>query len=336
MTAAHIHLLRGDDQFSVKLQLSSLQEKLGADFDPAMNLSRLDGRTATLEDMRTAVSTLPFFGSNRLVIVDFGAGKMDKTRQDAFVSMLESVPPSTHLVLIVEDHQKWRNIEGRWQQIWELFNPSHWLVKWFTGNPRSEIIDAGLPDTRTMHTWIVEEAKRQGGRIDAPAANELSQHTGNDTGIASQEIAKLLMYVDFKRAVTREDVLELVSAEGSTDVFDMLDRLMGGRTKEAQLMLRHLLDDSQPEILLGAVIHRFRQLLLVSEALDNNENPVDSARKLGILPKKMPDYAAAARRYGPGKLEQLYHQLLEIDLQTKTSQVDLATNLELFLHTAGH
>ncbi len=336
MTTPNLHLLRGDDQFSIKLQLLKLQESLGHDFDPAMNLSRLDGRTASVEDIRTAVSALPFFGSSRLVIIDFGTGKLDKARQDAYLAMLASVPPTNHLVLIIEDHQKWHHDQGGWAQVWETLNAAHWLVKWFSSNPQAEIIDVGLPDARNMHIWIAEEAKRLGGRIDAAAANELSLHTGNDTGIASQEIAKLLMYVDFKRTVTHEDVLELVSAEGSTDVFDMLDRLMVGRTKDAQLMMRTLLDDAQPEILLGAVIHRFRQLLLVSETLDNNENPADSARKLGILPRKMNDYTAATRRYGPGKLEHLYHRLLEIDLQSKTSQVDLATNLELFLLEAGN
>lgn len=336
MTSTHVHLLRGDDQFSIRLHLQKLQESLGTDFDPAMNLSRLDGRTASVEDIRTAVSALPFFGGSRLVIIDFGAGKLDKTRQDAYIAMLASVPPTNHLILIIEDHQKWRHDQGGWAQVWETLNAAHWLVKWFSGNPQAEIIDAGLPDPRNMHSWIIEEAKRLGGRIDAAAAIELSQHTGNDTGIASQEIAKLLMYVDFKRSVTHEDVLELVSAEGSTDVFDMLDRLMSGRTKDAQLMMRTLLDDAQPEILLGAVIHRFRQLLLVSETLDNNENPAESARKFGILPRKMNDYTAATRRYGPEKLEHLYHRLLEIDLQSKTSQVDLATNLELFLLEAGN
>jgi len=335
LSSTHLHLLRGDDQFSLKLKLLKLQEGLGSDFDPAMNLSRLDGRSVSIEDIRSTVSALPFFGSCRLVVVDFGSGKLDKSRQEAFVAMLASVPPTNHLVLVIEDHQKWRQDQGSWVQVWETLNPSHWLVKWFSANPQAEIIDAGLPDARSMHSWIAEEAKRLGGRIDAAAASELSLHTGNDTGIASQEVAKLLTYVDFKRSVTHEDVLELVSAEGSTDVFDMLDRLMSGRTREAQLLMRRLLDDAQPEILLGAVIHRFRQLLLVSEVLDNNENPADAARKLGILPRKMNEFTTATRRYGPCKLEQFYHRLLEMDLQAKTSQLDLTTNLELFLLEAG-
>jgi len=336
LTDVHFHLLRGDDPYSIRLRLIQIQESLGADFDAAMNLSRLDGRSALMEDIRTALSTLPFFGSSRLVIIEHPLGKGEKSRQDAFTTILNSVPPTTHLVLIVEDHQKWRRNQGGWQQVWETLNDAHWLVKWFSGNPQAEIIDIGLPDVRHMPTWIVAEAKRQGGKIEPAAASELSQHTGNDTSIASQEIAKLLMYVDFKRAVNREDVLELVSAEGSTDVFEMLDRLMGGQTSEAQAMMHRLLDDSQPEIILGAIIHRFRQLLLISETLEYGEEPADSARKLGILPKKVGDYTNAAKRYGPEKLERFYHHLLEMDLQAKTSQTDLATSLELFVVQAGN
>lgn len=335
MGQANRHLLRGDDQYSVKLHIQQIQTSLGTDFDAAMNLSRLDGHSVSIEEMHTAVSTLPFFGSSRLVIIEQPLGKGEKSRQEPFTAMLDSVPPTTHLVLAVEDHQKWRRDQGGWKQVWATLNDAHWLVKWFASNPQAEILDAGLPDSRNMPAWIVAEAKRQGGKIDPAAASELSQHTDNETSIASQEIAKLLMYVNYNRAVTREDVLELVSAEGSTDVFDMLDRLMTGQTKEAQAMMSRLLDDSQPEIILGAVIHRFRQLLLVSETLEYGEEPADSARKLGILPRKVGDYVNATRRYGPEKLERLYHRLLEIDLQAKTSRADLAANLDLFILQAN-
>ena len=49
----------------------------------------------------------------------------------------------------------------------------------------------------------------------------------------------------------------------------------------------------------------------------------------------MGDYVNAARRYGPEKLERLYHRLLEIDLQAKTSRADLAANLDLFILQAN-
>jgi DNA polymerase-3 subunit delta len=335
LTSPYLHLLRGDDAYSISQQIKLIAASLGADFDPAMNTTRLDGKTASLEEIQTAVSTLPFFGSSRLVIIDSVLSKMEKTRQEKYAAILSAVPPSTHLILIVEDRQKWKKEGGSWTQGWETLTPSHWLMKVINTHPAAEIIDLPLPDEKAMGAWIVTEAKRQGGSIHPDAAQELSRHIGNDTSIASQEIAKLLMYVDFNRQVTAADVLELVSDEGSTDVFKMLDRLMSGETREAQAMMRRLLDDSLPEVILGAVIHRFRQLIQVREALDAGEEIKSLADKRVLFHNQIKDYTIAARRFSMTELEKIYRRLLEMDLQAKTSSVDLATNLELLIVETG-
>ncbi len=335
MTDARVHLLRGDDTFAISLQVKSITASLGADFDPSMNLSRLDGKSASLDDMRLAISTLPFFGGSRLVIIDSALSKVDKNRVETFTAMLDAVPPTTSLVLIVEDQQKWRKVANEWTRVWETLTPAHWLVQWCSAHPQACIVDLSLPDAKTMDAWIINETKRQGGKIDPAGAYELSRHTGTDTSIASQEIAKLLMYVNFQRALTREDVLQLVSAEGSVDVFEMLDRLMDGRTRDAQALIRRLLDDSPPEVVLGALVHRVRQLILLCEGLDAGGDARDLARKIGIFANKIEGYRNAARRIGMHGLEGLYHHLLEIDLQAKTSGTDLATNLELLVMKIG-
>lgn len=336
MTEANVHLLRGDDSYAISQQVKSIASSLGADFDPSMNLSRMDGRSATLDEIHQAVSTLPFFGSTRLVIIDSAINKIDKNNSAAFISILDSVPPTTVLVLIVEDQQKWRKVENEWARVWETLAPNHWLVQWFASHPHARIVDLGLPDAREMDTWIVAEGRRQGGKLEPAAAYELSRHTGTDTSIASQEIAKLLMYVDFTRPVTREDVLELVSAEGSVDVFEMLDHLFEGKTREAQALMRELLDDTPPEVVLGAVIHRVRQLILLCEAMDTGGDVKELARKAGIFANKLESYRNAARRIGMTGLEAVYRHLLEIDVQAKTSGSDLSTNLELLVMKIGN
>ena len=271
------------------------------------------------------------------MILDSALSKVDKAHQEKFTTLLASLPQGNHLILIVEDHQKWRRENnGGWIRVWETLTPSHWLIKWFSSNPSAEVIDLSLPDEKDMDKWVTAEVKRQGGTIEADAARELSRHVGNETSIASQEIAKLLMYVDFKRPVTQDDVLELVSVEGSADVFKMLDMLVEGKTREAQSMMHQLLDDSPPEVILGAVIHRFRQLIQVREALDSREDMKDLTEKKVIFYNQVARYSAAAQRFKMQKLEKIYRRLLEMDLQAKTSQVDLATNLEMFvLETAN-
>ncbi len=337
MTTANLHLLRGDDRFSVELRVRQLINSLGADFDPAMNLSRLDGKTTSLEDIQMAISTLPFFGSSRLVIVDAALSKVDKSQQEKFIALLASLPPVNHLVLMMEDHQKWKkDANSGWMRAWETLTPSHWLVKWLVTQPSAEIIDCSLPDEKEMDRWVTAEVKRQGGLIEPEAARELARHVGNDTSIASQEIAKLLMYVDFKRQVTQADVLELVSEEGSADVFKMLDMLMDGKAREAQAMMHQLLDDSPAEVILGAVIHRFRQLIQVREVLDERGEMKDLVTRKVLFFNQVDPYTRAARRYPMRRLEAIYRRLLQIDVEAKTSRVDLATNLETFVVEASN
>ena len=71
MTGKTIHLLRGNDGFSIELQLKKIVSGLGADFDSSLNLSKIDSKNTSLDDLQMAVSILPFFGSNRLVVVKY-------------------------------------------------------------------------------------------------------------------------------------------------------------------------------------------------------------------------------------------------------------------------
>ena len=332
MSKANIHLLRGDDVYSVALKVKTISQSLGADFDAAMNFSKMDGKSASFEDLQTALTTLPFFGSSRLVQVDSALAKIDKQNQEKFLKLLDSTPDSTHVILQVEDHRKWRkDANGSWVQVWESLSAAHWLVKWIESHPNAEIIDLALPDEKTMDTWIAAEAKRQGGAFDSEAARELARHTGNDTGVASQEIAKLLMYVDFKRPVNPTDVLECVSVEGSADVFVMLDELVEGRIASAQSLMRRLLESTPPEAIFGALAHRFRQLIQVRETLDAREDVKVLVERKVLFANQTGKYTSAARRFSLEQLRGIHERLLEMDVQAKTSQVDLETNLELFV-----
>jgi DNA polymerase-3 subunit delta len=337
----NLHILRGNDRFLIDLHIQKILAGLGSDFDASMNLTKLDGKTAQADEITIAVTSLPFFGSCRLVILSNANTLIEKKQQEKTTRLLDSIPPSTQLVMIVEDRTRWRKDDtGRWQKYWELLNPEHWLSAWCNAHPNAEFLDAPLPDEKEMPAWVTTEAKRQGGQFSPDAAAELSRHTGSDTGIAGQEIAKLLMYVNFQRSVSVEDVIECVSVEGSADTFKMLDMLMAGNRKEAQAMMHQLLDDTQPEMILGALAHRFRQIIQVREALDTGGDVSALAKSRVIFTNQVGAYTQAARRYSMPRLKEIFGRLLEMDVQNKMwdanssldeIQVDLKTNLELFV-----
>ena len=332
----HIHLLHGDDSFSLNRAIKELLAQAGDPAEVDMNTTRLDGKQVTFEEIQNAVNTLPFFGGARWVIVESALAKIDKARSEKFMHMLAAMPPDNQLVLTVEDHQRWRKDAGNnWIQVWETLHDGHWLTQWAAAHTQVETKAFPLPDEKAMDGWVSAEVKRQGGTIQPEAARELSRHVGNETSIASQEITKLLTYVNYQRAITARDVIELVSDEGSADVFVMLDALVEGRVKEAQSLMHSLLEQDQPEVILGAISHRFRQLIQVREALDAHEDLKVLVDRKVIFNNQVGKYTQHARRYSMEKLERFYRQLLDMDIQSKTSQVDLEASLEVFVMEAS-
>ena len=164
MTIKNIHIIRGNDSFSIELHIQNIIKKLGTDFDVSMNLSRLDGKLNSLEELSLAVTSLPFFGTNRLVVVSNAAALIEKPQQEKNARILDSAPESTHLVLIIEDRLKWRKDDaGKWQQYWELLNPEHWLVKWASAHENAEI--ARFPTAgRARYASLGDPRSQEAGR----------------------------------------------------------------------------------------------------------------------------------------------------------------------------
>ena len=332
VSPVHIHILHGDDSFSLNRAVKEMLHQAGDPAEVDMNTTRLDGKQVTFEEIQNAVNTLPFFGGARWVIVDAVLAKIDKSRTEKFMRLLEAMPPDNKLVLNIDDHQRWRKDAGNnWIQVWETLHDGHWLAQWAVAHDQAEMKAFPLPDEKAMDGWVTGEVKRQGGTIQPEAARELSRHVGNETSIASMEIAKLLTYVNYERAVTAKDVIELVLDEGSADVFVMLDAMVEGRTREAQSLMHQLLEQDQPEVILGAISHRFRQLIQVREALDAREDLKALVERKVIFNNQVGKYTQHARRFNMEKLESIYHKLLELDVQSKTSQLDLETTLEVFV-----
>ena len=335
--SANLHILHGDDGFSLSRRIKEILSKAGDPAEVEMNTTRLDGKQASIDEIQMAISTLPFFGGARWIIVDSALNKIDKSRTEKFQRLLENLPPSNHLVLAIEDHQRWRkDANGAWIQVWETLHEGHWLMQWAAAHrAQTEVLSFPLPDEKAMDAWVSAEVKRQGGTIEPEAARELSRHVGNETSIASQEIGKLLMYVNYARAITAKDVIELVSVEGSADVFVMLDALVEGRVKEAQALMHRLLEEEPPEVILGAVSHRFRQLLLVREALDAREDLKVLVERKVIFGNQVSKYSTHARRFSMARLEAIYRRLFEMDLKAKTSFSEMDSDLEMLVVEVG-
>ncbi len=328
-----VYVLLGDDRQAIKTHVANFFSSLGAADLAEMNTSRLDGKIIGINELEAAALALPFLTERRLVIVEdalypyAGRGKQEDRKK--FLDLLEGLPPSTALVLVVEDHQKYSSRSGTY---WETLNSAHWFIKWAqTAAGRALIIGCPLPSEASMPAWINKKALELGGEFTREAAVVLRDYVGIHTQVALQEINKLLAYTNYERPVTVGDVENLSIRDRQSDIFAMVDAI-GNRQGKKALELLHILQEEMDFIpLFGMVVRQFRLLLQARELLDLGRSEKDLVEVLGLHAFVAGKIFTQAQRFDLPALEEIYQHLLEIDLGEKTGGMPGEIALDMFI-----
>jgi DNA polymerase-3 subunit delta len=320
----NIFFLHGNDEFAMNRKIKDFESDFSDPTTAGMNTARLEARTMTENDLNNAVNAMPFLAAKRLVILSNPSAKFNNAAtRKKFEEFLGNAPDTARLV--IHELMEFKEVE------------KHWLIKWAAKNSTS-IKTQGffLPKQRDMPGWIVNEVKNQSGQIDPPAAARLAEMVGTDTRQAGMEISKLLAYVNWERPVRGSDVDAVCIVTSQQSVFDFVDALSQGNGKVAQKLLHRLLENEDPFSLWGMVVRQFRLLIQAREILDGRGNKDDVARALGVHPFVAEKTTGQAGRFSMESLEKIYHRLLNIDEQVKTSQVTLDLALDtLIMELAG-
>jgi DNA polymerase-3 subunit delta len=267
-----IHFLCGSDEDAVKKAAADLAQKLAPD-DP-MNLETIDGRAITADEavqsiqkVREAILTLPFFGGGKLVwwkAVNF----FDETgvgRHASVKEALESLQPdlervdgtSVTLLISALGIHKGRSFSKALLKLAQ--------AKYFD-----------LPDLRkTSEDEIIFQIERRmkaaGIQPGPGAAERFFQATGINTAAWSQELEKLGCFVGEGRAeLTREDVNRVISGSREVLIWDFCHAVLEGDAKMALAQLSALLAQEESEV--GILILLAGQVRMAALAVVLREN----------------------------------------------------------------
>ena len=329
-----VYIFHGDDEYAISQAVEKMYSQMGDPVTADMNTTRLDGRQHGLDEIRTAAATMPFLAERRLVILSNPLSKLGhKSAQERFCALIESLPETAALVLIVEDTPSFRG--GR--RDWNVLKTTHWLQKWADKTSGYTLIkDFPLPKGMAMAGWIQKQAQEQGGTFSREGAVTLAGYVDNDTRLASQEILKLLTYVNFERAVEPEDVDLLTAASGTSSVFDLVDTLAQGQTQKALQLMRQLLEDQDVYSLFPMVIRQFRLLLQAREVMDEGGGIQEVQKELKLIPFVARKLHGQTNRFSMSELEKIYHDLLRYEEAIKTGEMPADLALEIFIAEQGN
>jgi DNA polymerase-3 subunit delta len=277
---------------------------------------------------------MPFLADKKLIVIRNALVLFkSKENQAAFLQMIENLPAYIVLTLIIPDEGKNRkNKQGQWLFTWDTLSEKHWLMKWITEHAQQAgLISCALPTQDSLPQWLMDKAKTKGGALSSTAAFALAQAVGNDTRTLALELDKILLYVNYAREITEEDVHLLTSQQQAANVFDMIDALSNRRYPVAFRLLHQILTDEDGMRVFGMLTRQFRLLIQANEVLAEGGRETDIAKALKQHPFVAKKLSQQARNFTFEQLQGYYQQLQAYDSDIKIGKIQPALAMELFI-----
>jgi DNA polymerase III subunit delta len=322
-----IYLFDGDDEYAIDESINKIRARLGEANIAEMNTTHLEGNLISLNQLKDAVAAVPFLATKRLVILTHPTARLkDKSNREEFINYLNTEKPTTKLVLV--EYEFLTNDNDR------KAGNLNWLEKWATSPQQSKRVYVRhhtQPSGPLMVKWIHEHVKTMGGQITSQAAVSLANQIGDDTRLATQELTKLLTYVNFTRPVDTDDVEHLTPLTAKIGDFELVNALRDRDLRKAQALLHRSLKEDDPLQIFQGIVYQIRVLLMAREILDEHGTVNDFPKSLKIHSYPARLALESATRYSIKYLEMTYHRLLDLDEAIKTGQMDADLALELLI-----
>lgn len=310
-----LYLLHGNDEYEIVNFVDRIIDQLGDPGAAMMNTTRLEGKIDP-GDLARATQAVPFLAKRRVVILknslSFYRSQHDRKN---IKDLIGNLPQTTALVVVEQ-----------------VLKSGNWFLKWAQGlGTATYIRKFDRPRGGALVKWVREYAKNNGGEIQTQAASHLVSLIPEDSRIAAMEMDKLLMYTNQERAIDIDDVEMLTASVREGDIFAMVDSIGARDGKRALDILHQLLRDREGLLLFGMIIRQFRLLLLYKEIERSRTPDLEASSILGVRSFVIPKIKAQAKNFDVQDLESVYRQLLELDEQMKTGQVDIEIAMNMLI-----
>lgn len=296
--------MAGEDSFSL-LQEVKRWKAAFVDKHGDSDLEELDGETASIEQIISSISTLPFLSDMRLVILkNFLSGKKADEANE-LLPALEKLPDSTILVMVeLKEPDKRTSI---FKKLTTLATNRLFLK----------------PKGVQLNTWIQRRAESHGGKLSPESAAYLASVIGDDLFALNQEVQKLSLYAR-GQAITREMVDELVTGNVQKSIFTLTDQLAQKNYSGALLTLEQLQEQGEdPAFIFSMIVRQFRLILEMKALSEQNLPPAMMARKMAVHPFVISSSIRITKNFTYDYLKKTLAGFLELDTRLKTGLIPL-------------
>lgn len=297
--------LNGENYFGLKAELDSLIADFLAENDE-LGLERVDGQEASLEKINEAVSSLPFLASKKLVVLrQPGANKQFA---EAVEQILGGVPETTDVILVEPKLDK-------------RLSYYKFLKK------KTDFREFPELDPNGLARWLSDTAKQRGGELNITDARYLVERVGANQQLLSNDLEKLLLYAP---KITRQSIDELTDPAPQSTIFQLLEAAFAGNTKRVlSLYAEQRALKVEPPQIVAMLAWQLHVIAILKAAGGRNIDEV--AREAKINPFVLRKSQGITRQLSVSDLRALVTDLLDIDVRSKSTNLDIDEALQHYL-----
>jgi len=295
----HVYLLLGEEDVRAEQALATLLDELLPPDQRPLNLDVVDGGETPVREIMMRCETLPFFGTNRVVVVR-RTHSLRAQDQDELAAYLEPARPPTAVILVADKLDKRRRL---------------YVVADRTGR----VVACDPLPLEELPAWVRARARKEGKAMAPEAARELVLLVGGGLRELGLELAKLAAYVGDRGEITTDDVRAVASHVAEARVFELMDAVGRRQAGRALALLHTVLTMGEPPVRVLYMLEDQLRMLLRTKALLDRRAPFGDRREvLGNRAWLFDRYREQVAAFGRLDAAEMLGTLLETDAAIKT------------------
>lgn len=308
-----VYLLYGEERYLKKQYTDRLHKAMCNEGD-SMNTHFYEGKDISVGEIIDLAETLPFLSERRVIFIS--NSNLFKSGGEKMAEYLASPNETTYFVFTESEVDK-RS---------KLFK---------TVQNNGCVVEFGIQDENTLKRWIAGIVGRDNKKIAERTVTLFLTKTGTDMENIQMELEKLLCYCMDRDVITDEDVEAVCVNRISNHIFDMVNAIASGNTKEALSLYYDLLALKEPAMrILFLIARQYNLLLQTKELKQKGFSDKDIASKIGVPPFVAGKYVAQASRFKTSDLKAFVKRCVETEEAVKTGHMNDVISVEMLIVSA--
>lgn len=299
-----IYFLTGDEPFFIDRITEYIESNVLDAADKAFNQTVVYGRDVSIADVINVARRFPMMSNYQVVIVKEAQGVRNIADLEIY---LKAPQVSTILVICYKTAGDGKKPSDKLSGVAKLAKQKGVYFE------SKKFYDYQIPD------WVTGYLKEKGVKIDAVAANLITEFVGNDLSRLAHELEKLIITLPpDRKQIQAVDIERNIGVSRDFNRFELTKALGEMNFARAIQIAEHFArnPNANPFVLtITAIYQYFVKILRYHLLTDKSKSAV--AKELGVNEFFVSEYERAAKRYSAGRCVLIIHLLSDYDMRSK-------------------